>query len=309
MASNGCGHPGSVAVRVQVPCPVLQPYVTFFYFVKADGPLTDFLYPEWGNVRFAVRGNWLVRMPGEYSTAPQIEGLFGPTDRHGEIVTGGGKTVGFGLTPLGWHRVFGGDASAMANRVEPLGHRLGTDPAALRVSLIADGDDEAASIARFETLLTALLAARPTADPLIVAIDAALRKRPATVEAFAALAGVAPRTLHRLCLCGFGFAPKRLLRRQRFLDTLGHVRSAVGGKLGASLDDDYFDQAHFYRDFRDFMAMTPRDYFSAPRRLMAEAAAAQVRAGVTLSFKLPPPPAASPADRSDNSNAAALNAA
>ncbi len=279
-----------VAVRIHIPSAALQPYVTFYYFVEAAGPLTDFLYPEWGNVRFAVRGQWLVRMPGEYSTAPQIEVLFGPTDRHGEIVTGGGKTVGFGLTPLGWHRLFGGDASTMANRVEPIGNRLGVDPSALRQGLVDDGDDDAASIARFETLLTRLLAAHPPADAAIVAVDAALRQRPAEVADFAAAVGVAPRTLHRLCLRGFGFPPKRLLRRQRFLDTLGHVRSAVGGKIGASLDPAYFDQAHFYRDFRDFMAMTPHDYFSAPRRLMAEAAAAQARAGVTLSFKLPPPP-------------------
>ena len=100
---------------------------------------------------------------------------------------------------------------------------------------------------------------------------------------------MSPRTLHRVCLRGFGFAPKRLLRRERFLATLGHVRTAVGETIGGALGDAYVDQSHFYRDFRDFMAMTPRSYFSAPRRLMAEAAAAQVRAGVTLSFELPPP--------------------
>lgn len=280
-----------VGVAIHIPSLALQPYVTFFYFVDVDGALTDFLYPEWGNVRFALRGEWQVRMPGRYSTAPQVEVLFGPTDRHGEIVTSGGTTAGFGLTPLGWHRLFGGDTSAMANCVAPLGDRLGIDPAELRRHLCNDGDDTARSVARFEAVLELLLSSRPPADPLFTAADIVLRKRPDNVAAFAAALGVPLRTLHRLCLRGFGFAPKRLLRRQRFLDTLGLVRSAVGGKVGPSLDIDYFDQAHFYRDFHDFMAMSPRDYFSAPRRLMSEAAAAQARAGVTLSFKLPPPPA------------------
>ena len=284
--------PGGVSVRIARPGAALASYVTFYYFVEADEPLTDFLYPEWGNVRFGVRGNWRVRMPGRYSDAPQVEALYGPTDRHGEIVTVGGKTVGFGLTPLGWHRLIGGDASTMANRVEPLGDVLGVDPALLRRELAGDGDDDAASVARFETLLLEQLARRPAADPLFLAADRALRDRPNEVTSFAAAAGVAPRTLHRLCLRGFGFAPKRLLRRERFLDTLGRVRTAVGGNIGASLADAYVDESHFYRDFRDFMAMSPRSYFSAPRRLMAEAAAAQVRAGVTLSFELPPPLAA-----------------
>lgn len=88
----------------------------------------------------------------------------------------------------------------------------------------------------------------------------------------------------------FGFAPKRVLRLQRFLDTLGRVRIAVGGGVNSNLGGAYFDQAHFYRDFRDFMGMTPRAYFSAPRPIMMAAAQAQARAGVPLSFQLPPQP-------------------
>ena len=107
--------PAEIAVRIYRPAAVLQSYVTFYYFVEAAIPLTDFLYPEWGNVRFGIKGEWLVRLPGETTTKPQLSVLFGPTDRHGEIVTvTGGKTSGFGLTPLGWHRLIGSDASLMA---------------------------------------------------------------------------------------------------------------------------------------------------------------------------------------------------
>ena len=62
----------------------------------------------------------------------------------------------------------------------------------------------------------------------------------------------------------------------------------MGDPVREALDAAYFDQAHFYRDFRDFMGMSPRAYFTASRALMARAAAAQAAAGVTLSFKLPP---------------------
>lgn len=267
----------------------LEPYVTFFYFVEADHPLRDFLYPEWGNVRFAMSGDWMLQVPGFHSPDVQQAVLCGPTDRHGAITTSGGKIIGFGLTPVGWQRLIGGNASHLANRVVPIGSRLGFDGQRLRRLLMSDPTDQA-GVARLEQLLLRQLAVRPPVSAVVLATDRALRTRPAEVSQFAALAGVPPRTLQRLCLHTFGFAPKRLMRLQRFLDTLGRVRIAVGEQLGSAISDAYCDQPHFYRDFRDFMAMSPREYFSAPRPLMTVAAEAQVRAGVTLSFRLPPQP-------------------
>ncbi|MFZ4687925.1 MAG: helix-turn-helix domain-containing protein [Polymorphobacter sp.] len=236
-----------------------------------------------------IGGNWHVANPGFDDPAPQNAVLFGPTDRHGRIEADGGKTVGFSLSAIGWHRLIGNDAGRLANRVVPLEDRLGIDGMTLRAQLQADTCD-ADSVARFEHLLLGLLDQRPPVSAAVLAADLALRSRPATTAEFAQGAHVSERTLHRICLDAFGFPPKRLMRRQRFLDTMGRVRTAVGEALGEALDPAYFDQSHFYRDFRDFLGMTPRAYFSAPRPLMAAAAEAQTRAGVTLSFKLPPPP-------------------
>lgn len=280
----------AVAVRIYQPSPALQPYVTFFYFVEVEGPLTDFLYPEWGNVRFRIDGEWTVRMQGHEPASPLGNArLFGPTDRPGSVSTPGGKTIGFGMTPIGWSRLVGTDASAMANQIVPLEDRMGFDGEKLRNTLAADSND-AGSIARMEEVLLARLATQPGVSAQILAADRALRTRPAEVSDFAAAAGTSVRTLNRICLHAFGFAPKRLMRLQRFLDTLGQVRSAVGGAVREAIDDAYYDQSHFYRDFRDFMGMTPRAYFGSPRRLMGAAAIAQERAGVTLSFRLPPQP-------------------
>ena len=295
-SSEAAPAPTALAtVRIHRPAPSLQPYVTFFYFVEATAPLSDFLYPEWGNVRIPLSGDWTVEVPGFPANDPRGPALFGPTDRHGRIRTGGGRAVGFGMTPIGWHRLIHGPADRLANRAEPLGDRLGVDAAALTAALRGDGDD-ATSVARLEALLVRLVEGMPPVRPLVLAVDRALRSRPATVQAFAADAGLTERTLQRVCLATFGFAPKRLLRLQRFLDTLGHVRAAVGGRVTGSLADDYYDAAHFYRDFRDFMAMSPRAYFHAKRPLMGPAAAAQMAAGVTLSFRLPPQPGEAPAE-------------
>lgn len=277
-------------VSVYRPIPALEPYVTFYYFVTTTAPVTDFLYPEWGNVRIVLAGTWQAAVEGGYDRLPGTQLLFGPTDRRSLVTTGAGRMVGFGLTPIGWNRLIGGDAAAMANGVRPLDDALGIGAAALDAALAADGADEAASVERWDMLLSALAARRPLSNPRVLAVDRALRSTPADVTAFAALVGQSERTLHRLCLDSFGFAPKRLLRRQRFLRTLGRVRAAVRAPVTPSLGEDYYDLPQFYRDFRDFMGMSARDYFAAPRALMGPAAAAQQAAGVTLSFALAPPP-------------------
>ncbi len=283
----------AVEVDIHRPAEALRGYITFYYFVTA-GPLTDFLYPEWGNVRFALDGDWRVAMAGGEETSS--ESLFGPTDRCGVVETGGGRIAGFGLTPLGWHRLIGTDASRLANCIVPLGESLGASTAAIRAAL-TNGGHPADRVATCDALLLAYAATRPPEDRQIIAVDRALRDHPRDTATFAAAAGVSTRTLHRVCLRAFGFPPKRLLRRERFLATLGHVRTAVGDPLRAALGSDYCDQAHFYRDFRDFMGMSPRQYFTAARTLMAEAAAAQVAAGVTGGSARPAPYAATTARR------------
>ncbi len=281
-----------VSVRVYLPDPALLGHITFYYFVEAEGPLTDFLYPEWGNVRLSVAGDWMVVNDPRDPARPARRALYGPTDRRGKVVTGGGKTVGFGLTPIGWDRLIGTHAGAMANRVREIDGELGVDAIALQQAFIADGDDDVAGVARFDRVLLDLLARRPASHPLVLAVDKVLRRRPAGVPEFAARAGVSPRTLQRLCLGAFGFAPKRLLRRQRFLETLGLIRITPDPTFGTLIDEAYHDQSHFNRDFRDFMDMTAREYAATPRALMQAAAAAQAAMGIPLSFKLPEPPAA-----------------
>jgi AraC-like DNA-binding protein len=282
---------GGVSVRVYLPDPALRGHITFYYFVEAAGPLADFLYPEWGNVRLSIAGDWMVLNDPRDPPTPARRVLYGPTDRRGKIVTTGGKTVGFGLTPIGWDRLIGTDAGAMANRVREIEHELDVDVAALQSAFVSDGDNDALGIARFDQVLLESLARRPANHRLVLATDRALRRRPGDVPGFAAQVGVAHRTLHRVCLGAFGFAPKRLLRRQRFLETLGLIRITPDPTFGTLIDQDYHDQSHFNRDFRDFMGMTAREYAATPRALMQAAAAAQVSMGIPLSFKLPEPPA------------------
>lgn len=152
------------------------------------------------------------------------------------------------------------------------------------------GDDDDAGVALFDAALLDLLARRRPTPPAVLAMDRALRTQPRDMATFAARAALSPRTLHRLCLQAYGFPPKRLLRRQRFLYTLGLIRVTPDPVLGTLIDAEYHDQSHFNRDFRDFMGMTARAYAATPRALMRAAAAAQMSIGIPLSFRLPDTP-------------------
>ncbi|WP_068078186.1 helix-turn-helix domain-containing protein [Novosphingobium lentum] len=280
-----------VHVRISPPPPPLEGYVTFSYVVEAAGPVSDFLYPEWGNVRFNLDGDMVAEMPGSYEPGLQLATLFGPTDRAATIRSTGGRIAGFGLTPLGWARFVARSARPLANRIRPLDGEFGVDPRRLREELIeAPGDD--AVFERFDALLLAALAQTAPLRPVALRLDEVLRSKPTDVADFVRRMGTTSRTLHRECEYLFGFNPRRLLRRQRFLDALGQIRMQPDARFAELLDERYFDQSHFIRDFREFIGMTPREYLRTPRDIFRIAAAEQANRGITLSFRLPPPPTA-----------------
>jgi len=290
LAEAAARDSSGTSVRIYLPDERLRSFATFYYFVECTGPLEDFLYPEWGNVRFTTRGEWRVRMGRRYPDQPLTTALFGATDRAAQVVSPGGKTIGFGLTPLGWQRFLAIPADELANRVVPVGDLFGVSGDEMLARLIAVGEDDAAGVALFDDLLLGRLGQTHPNPDWAIELDAILRDRPASVERFAASAGLPERTLARRCKKLFGFNPKRLLRRQRFLDTLGKMRVMEQRYYNSLIDPEYFDQAHFVHEFREFMGLSPTQFLSVPRPLMGKAAEAQVAAGITLSFQLPPAP-------------------
>ena len=97
-----------------------------------------------------------------------------------------------------------------------------------------------------------------------------------TVEEFAAAIGVSVRQAHRLSLRVFGFAPKLLLQRQRFLRTLATLRQNLDQPWADLIDARYYDQSHLSRDFNRFMGMPPSEYFALRRDMLEPAAVARI---------------------------------
>lgn len=265
-------RPSAPEIRFYLPAERLRPLVTSYYFLESAGPLVDFTHPEWANIRFALSGVWRFE-DGEIKEAiePSRAALFGPTDRARRFMTDGGLVLGVGLTPLGWLTLIGSDASDLANLIVPLGSQLGVSGPAMLMRLV-----EARTDAERVAILDAILEIRPPSQSayrdIAVQVQQALLSGTADhVTDLAERLGIEHRTLHRVCTAIFGFPPVRLLRRQRFLRTLGKVRDQLDQPLGQLIDSGYYDQAHFNRDFKAYMGMTPLAYFRLPREALRRA--------------------------------------
>jgi AraC-like DNA-binding protein len=264
--------PGAPEVRFHLPAEQLRPLVTSYYLLETAGPLSDFTHPEWANIRFAIHGVWKFEDgDGGDAIEPSRAALFGPTDRARRFMTDGGLVLGIGLTPIGWLTLIGHDASDFANIIVPLGRQLGPTGSEIHRRLV-EAPDDGARVA----ILNEIVGARPPSQSAYRALamhvqDALLSGQVDHVAELADLLDVEQRTLHRVCTSVFGFSPVRLLRRQRFLRTLGKVRDQLDQPLGQLIDSSYYDQAHFNRDFKAYMGMTPLAYFRLPREALRRA--------------------------------------
>jgi AraC-like DNA-binding protein len=273
----------SITVRFALPSPELRPFITTYYctdvICSAREPwIEDWLFPEWANLRFldgteaqAVIGTGDVRPSPTFAVT-------GPTSRAMRFRIGAGRSWGIGLLPLGWATLFGAQAADYADRfVDGRADPVFAAFRPLADTLAASTGDYASELAAIEAHMEHLFAASPPADPAIAALNAALVDPDMVAVAdVAARLGVTPRSVELLSRRAFGFAPKLLLRRQRFLRSLERFMLDPSLTWLGALDCHYHDQSHFVRDFRRFMGMCPSDYARRDKPLLAAAAQARM---------------------------------
>ncbi len=268
----GAASEADFAIDIAMPSAALSGLVTAIYEIRIGAaPIADELHPEWFNLRLRLSGEWWGQVAD--GSAARIEGplVQGPTT--GLTGFGGrdGVMHGIGLMPAGWAQLFGGTAEGLANNGEPLDRFVPVEELdALDDRLQAAADfSERASIC--EEAMLARLATRDTTARIerIKAVQTAISD-PAigTVEALADVACLGTRTLERLCRSAMGFAPKLLLRRQRFMRMLGQMHLQSPADWPDFLDPLYTDQSHMIRDFRTFLGTTPTGYFARERPIL-----------------------------------------
>lgn len=261
-----CALPGSPRMRYWQPAPALRGLISGYHLYAVrpagEGLQDDVFQPAGPILRFTFgnQANWRVRPPGgEWLPVPPVA-LFGPTDGVTWSESGAGLTVGFGLLPRGWARLTGAAAGDWANRIaDPLGG-MRLDTAALFASLAACRSDDA--LPKLFDAAIAAAVARPTADDEVIAAfeKALLRVEVGRVSELAHAIGRSVRFTERLAYRAFGFPPKKLIRRARFLRSLHALGEADPTARARAIHFGYTDYSHFVRDAQSFLGMSPQAF-------------------------------------------------
>ncbi|MFC0590330.1 helix-turn-helix domain-containing protein [Novosphingobium aquiterrae] len=264
----------SITVRFHPPPEDLRRYFTTFYVTEIDVPdgqlVEDALQPEWAGLRFfsgASPDAW-VGQGAVVSGATFI--ATGPSSLPCHFRLGTTRFWGIGLLPLGWHRYVGKPACDHANLVtDGARHPAFAAFTPLADRLFGTAPDEAAELARIISFFRGLGEPDPNEEARIVAVHGALiDPRIDSVAKLVEEVGTGQRTIERLCQRHFGFSPKLLLRRQRFMRSLAQFMLDPSLKWIGAIDGHYHDQAQFVRDFHQFMDMTPREYAALPHPVL-----------------------------------------
>jgi AraC-like DNA-binding protein len=180
-------------------------------------------------------------------------------------LTGAGRVTAAKFRPGGF-TAFTGVLPAR-DSVTPLGRELGVTTGRLLADVLTPEDDDD----RAAVLDAALVPLAPEPAPayldLLGLVGAMIEDRELIrVDQVAALGGLSVRSLQRLFAGYVGVSPKAALARYRLQDAAaaidaGEVEDLAG--LAASLG--WFDQAHFSRDFRAVVGVTPSAYLQRAR--------------------------------------------
>jgi AraC-like DNA-binding protein len=197
---------------------------------------------------------------------PQGARVWGvPTRRDVRLLHGRGWAVGTKFKPGAYTAITGISAATITDRSVPMPACLGgaLDPIALES---IDEHHLDAAVTEIEGRLAPNADVQDSALELVGHVVRSMQDLgpDARVGQIAARHHLAPRTLQRLFRQYVGVSPKWVLKRLRIhqaIERLAEARAVPWTSLALELG--YYDHAHFIRDFRLVVGLSPAEYASA----------------------------------------------
>ena len=261
-------------VRFFAPPDDLAPCFTTFYKMEVTLPagatVTDYLQPEWANLRFFPTNPPRVEMhDGQELIGARFQAT-GPSSHPLKFELGACRMWGIGLLPLGWARFVGVPADQHTNMIYDGESTHDFERfAPLCEHLCVSRDTDEVEFAHIVDFFRAL--APPPRDQarILEVHEAMVDPYLVEVAALADRVGLTKRTLERVCSRHFGFPPRLLLRRQRMMRSLAAFMLSDGSSWTDVIDRHYHDQAHFVHEFHTFMGMSPTQYAQMPHPILS----------------------------------------
>lgn len=177
--------------------------------------------------------------------------------------TGYVDTFAVRFYPYGFANFVSTPINNLANKETPLGHLFGEDAANDLEKNIIRSVDTQRRIAVVEDFLLNMLNEKTTVDNIVkTTIDALLStKGSSSISAILKEDSSKRRRLERKFLKQIGISPKQLGKVIRFQAALRMLLNQKTGTLtGIAYESEYYDQAHFIKDFKEFTGTNPKDF-------------------------------------------------
>ncbi len=256
------GHGAAFKAENCAPSDHLSPWIESFhsYHIRLDPGVghQEIFLPALASIRLQTYGNGFEMRIGKGPAVrvPRMA-LFGPSAHSAKAEVSTGQLIGVYLRPKGWAALIGKAADRFADTIADLSDIWSSDADRL-LTTVAREDDFKAQVAAFEEVLADRLGEKAPAladvaaienvlaDPEVITVEQALQRLDMPDWKFA-----------RVSRRHFGFTPKLMMRRARFMRTILKIRGQGGMPWAQLVDEAYVDQSHFIRDCRDFLDMTP----------------------------------------------------
>ncbi len=251
---------------------ILNPKIdeTHFQLTRhAPAPAQAFFVERYWIIRWDLRG----QPPYRTDTLPQpyINLVFEQNNsriygvascKYTNLLEGKGQVFGIKFKPGAFYSFVKSPISALTDSSLPVEAVFGTAGKALETAILTL-EDKAAMVALADNFLQSQL---PKTDDTVTLInqivDRIIIDRTITkVEDLAALFAINKRTLQRLFNQYVGVNPKWIIRRYRLHEAAEQLASGRDVSLPAlALALGYFDQAHFGKDFKALVGVSPVQY-------------------------------------------------
>ena len=178
------------------------------------------------------------------------------------MLRGAGRVFAAKFRPGAFRPLLGAPVATLTDRVVPLASVVGQHRAdAYRDALLrCSSDHERVAVA---TAFFAKLLPQPPENGALLSelVEAAASDRTVTtVEALRARSGMHLRELQRWFREDVGISPKWMIQRYRLHEALVELERGPGTIAEVAARLGYADQAHFARDFKALVGLTPQHY-------------------------------------------------
>ncbi|XDD54593.1 DUF6597 domain-containing transcriptional factor [Leptospira sp. WS4.C2] len=189
--------------------------------------------------------------------------IFGVTKgRFSILLEGKGSVFGIKFRPGGFYPFFQKNISTLTNKTIPISELTKSEILPLE-NEIFQKEDEESRIKIIETWLENIL---PESDPKIPLINSVIDKIKEdrsiqSVDQISKLFSINLRSLQRLFREYVGVSPKWVIQRFRIQEVAERIEKEKSIHYAEmALELGYYDQAHFIKDFKNTIGLSPEEY-------------------------------------------------